>query len=75
MVAQDSLGIPGPVEDFGALETSMNAHFSVDLVLLQFQSTTLGHTDDGSFADLYGIMAITANAFGEEFSVGVNKEV
>jgi hypothetical protein len=53
----------------------MKTHLSVDLVLLQFQATSLGYTHDGAFTDLNKVVAISTNAFGHEFLVGVDQEV
>jgi hypothetical protein len=53
----------------------MKAHFAIDLLLLQFQATSLGHTDDRTLMNLNRIVVIPTDAFGHEFAVGVDQEV
>src|SRR5574343_785507 len=75
VIAEYSLGIPGPFEDLWRGESLVSPDFTIDLMLFQFQAASLRDTDNGTFSDLELAMLGTADTFRDDVAIGIDLDL
>jgi hypothetical protein len=72
-IPDETLGIPGPVEDLGFLMRVFERVFTVDLMIHQSDPASSGDLDAGSLSDLHLFRFRTADTSRDQLLVGVDQ--